>query len=603
MKSHKPSSSGFARNGTSPSHEAPHRPVETSSALGGTDGEWAMAMQDSIGNQAILNIMRSGGGVPDDDPASAFSSATRGEGRSIPMQAEMESAFGRDFSGVKAHLGQRAPLAGMGARAATDGSQVAFASETPDTETVAHELAHVVQVEQAGSALQAKPLVSSPGDAAETEADKVGAAVASTGTAPAIQQSPTGSISGGWLSDAANAVGDALDMREDEERLDAEEELEEFRERSFPRIERFSSPAGVGQFAVDFDAATGDLSITVRVFFEFTAGDPSQVAPGFRPEEFQWNGGEEAQWKTQYMALFSSAWSSPATGIIFRSTKPYWTSMQVDVGVQVVETASRGDAHFVVQVAKYPDDAAMVGSSVCSPGRHHSGNYCVANTDAGTPANYQGMAGSTVELDSNDLRAEQKLDWGNAVTQVHFGRGGNALDAAGQQELQPVIQQMQANAASHAELTGHASADHRQGVNASDGAIENMDLARSRTASVQAALNGAGISNDRLLIRNVGEQGASDDESWCRVDIQVGTNPTQTAALHEGGHMLGNSDEYSSAGATPSYDAMVLAQTGQVVAHQDNANIMSVGGTIQPWNYSAFLASLKQISGLDEWSL
>jgi hypothetical protein len=73
--------------------------------------------------------------------------------------------------------------------------------------------------------------------------------------------------------------------------------------------------------------------------------------------------------------------------------------------------------------------------------------------------------------------------------------------------------------------------------------------------------------------------------------------------------MLGNADEYTSTGsaagsAMPAkYDAMIRAQTGDVVTHADDASAMSMGSTVRRWNYAAFLEGLKEITKKSEWTL
>jgi nucleoid-associated protein YgaU len=93
----------------------------------------------------------------------------------------MEAAFGQDFGGVRAHLGDAAAREGLdalGARAAAHGDAIAFESASPSAELVAHELTHVVQQRQSGgTGPQGKATVSEPGDAAEQEADAVAARV------------------------------------------------------------------------------------------------------------------------------------------------------------------------------------------------------------------------------------------------------------------------------------------------------------------------------------------------------------------------------------------------------------------------------------------
>ena len=61
------------------------------------------------------------------------------EGEPLPHRAEMEHAFGRSFSDVKAHKGMAVELAPMGAQAVTVGNEVMFADETPSPALVAHE--------------------------------------------------------------------------------------------------------------------------------------------------------------------------------------------------------------------------------------------------------------------------------------------------------------------------------------------------------------------------------------------------------------------------------------------------------------------------------
>ena len=56
------------------------------------------------------------------------------DAREVPYRAEMEQAFGHDFSNVDAHLGAREALDPMGARAAAMGEKVAFSETSPSKE-------------------------------------------------------------------------------------------------------------------------------------------------------------------------------------------------------------------------------------------------------------------------------------------------------------------------------------------------------------------------------------------------------------------------------------------------------------------------------------
>lgn len=91
----------------------------------------------------------------------------------LPYRSVLEDAFGVDLGGVGVFLGAGEALASAGASAATDGNAVAFADTAPDLETVAHEVAHVVQagIGWGGSGVDR-------GGAAEVEAEDAAQAVA-----------------------------------------------------------------------------------------------------------------------------------------------------------------------------------------------------------------------------------------------------------------------------------------------------------------------------------------------------------------------------------------------------------------------------------------
>ncbi len=432
------------------------------------------------------------------------------------------------------------------------------------------------------------------------------AAELATVGAPEVLGEGTAGRDGGtfsWVDDAMNAMGDALDMRSGEDRLDAQEELAAFRRRTFTPLTDHHPSSGFGQFDVTFDAATGAMVVTLKVAYDFVNGSPAAVSPGFRPEEFQWTPAEQTAWSTRYEADVSAQWSSRH---VFHSTKPFWTAMLVNTTVRVVQDASH--PHFRLTVAKYPNDAGMAQSSVCDPGRHHdaTGDLCSVNAPA---ADGSVPGHGTGSFDSNDMRPEQKLDWGNATVAVSFAQGGAALSTAGAALLQPVIAQLQAAPTAHVELTGRSSTDHRRGAPAADRAVENMDLARARAAAVRSALIAAGITADRVLVRNQGEDAADAGAEWRRVDVQVGDHEMQDPALHETGHMLGLGDEYAVTGAgvgTPveaGYQSMITATTGEVLARGRDESAMGVGSTVRPWHYSSFLEALRVISSDQSWGI
>ena len=120
-------------------------------------------------------------------------------GSALPAstRTRMEAGFGHSFADVRIHTGGEAASATTTARAEAfaSGSSIAFAPGrfAPGTSSgdrlIAHELAHVVQQRQAGSGgtVQAKLRVSSPGDSAETSADRAAETVLAGGRAQVPQ--------------------------------------------------------------------------------------------------------------------------------------------------------------------------------------------------------------------------------------------------------------------------------------------------------------------------------------------------------------------------------------------------------------------------------
>lgn len=520
----------------------------------------------------------------------AYRAATTGAGGALPYQDRLERCFGQSLADVPAFMGQKG-LMQAGASAVAGPQGLAFADSNPAVEEVGEEVAHWLQ--SAGTSRAAAGTISQPDQPSEREAKGAGRKVAA-GQSASVSSTQNG-LQCNLLSDAKNGIKDAINLRENEEMLDAQEDLDDFRQETFAPLEDFQPSSGIGQFDTAFNAKTGQMTVSLKVSYQFEDGDPTAVAPGFKPEEFQWTDAEKDAWKARYQADVGAMWSGQHQ---IHSTRSFWDSVLVNVSVQVLEDAS--DPHFEFHVKKYPLDAGMAQSSICQPGyEHNNSGSCSAHGDGH----------GTGELDNNDLREEQKLDWGNSLVEIHFPRGHSRLNAAGKAELAPVADQMNADVTTHAELTGRASSDHGDGVTAAEGAAQNMEIARARSESVAAAIGASGVNRSRLLMRNEGENGASDDESWCRVDVQVGAQQTQNPALHETGHMLGLGDEYGTTAAPvgspvdAGYDAMVQAQTGTVLARARDESAMSVGSTVKPWHYSSFLEALKRITGMNEWSV
>jgi hypothetical protein len=122
------------------------------------------------------------------DAGEALSAASSSSGDPLPasVQGQFESSLGADLGGVRVHTGEASAnaAAAVGARAFATGNDIHFGaghydpSSSSGQHLLAHEVAHTVQ-QRGGAGMQRKPVVSSPGDAHEAEADRAADAMVS----------------------------------------------------------------------------------------------------------------------------------------------------------------------------------------------------------------------------------------------------------------------------------------------------------------------------------------------------------------------------------------------------------------------------------------
>lgn len=168
-----------------------------------------LAIQQAHGNRHVQRMVESGafvrrasagmkeGGELDPGVEASIQSA-RGGGQALDagVRAQMEPAFGADFSGVRVHTGAEADRLNhaVSARAFTTGKDLFFRSGeyNPGTssgrELLAHELTHVVQ--QRGATVQAKLTLGPVDDPAEREADDMAQRVMRRHDAGTVTNSP-----------------------------------------------------------------------------------------------------------------------------------------------------------------------------------------------------------------------------------------------------------------------------------------------------------------------------------------------------------------------------------------------------------------------------
>jgi outer membrane protein OmpA-like peptidoglycan-associated protein len=372
---------------------------------------------------------------------------------------------------------------------------------------------------------------------------------------------------------------------------------------------------GIGLFDADYEPSTGAMTITVRVCFKFRTGnimDPKWLAAmggwpgvlnawaakGWTPEDFIWTEDEKKAWAARAIADVQDLWSEQ---YVFHSQKPGWESLPaVHVNVRIQEGAE-DKSQWVIDVNKWPE-AGSLTESMDVPR--------AGSTQAhGRVQEESRDAGGVTEPDHNDFTRDThtRNRYGQVDTDnpgvIQFEQGSSTVSATDAGALQkfgatlgapdmppfPVV------------LTGHSSSEGEEG--------KNMRLSEDRARNVSNEIVKGGAKSTPTSVGK-GEEGATEDPAWRKVEIQVKEfTSQQTTIKHEFGHILGLDDEYPTADATPApsrpvgtpVDHSALAQKlipGQqpIVAHHDES-IMSNGEQVRPYHYVTFLEALGNMTG------
>lgn len=422
-------------------------------------------------------------------------------------------------------------------------------------------------------------------------------------------------MSGQQPSARDSLLGDLLGTGQGSDAAEqAKAEEAEFLKKTWPPLADFAT--GTGGI---FDAALAgkNLTITLKVAFDFVAGDPMNAPAGVPPEEFQWTEEGKSEFRQSYLSSVASSWSGKHQ---IRSTKPFW-STTISTSVVVIE--DNEDPHFKVGVMKFPDDVyPHIG--VVHPSGTHSEHHDGTSDRYKRIPNAPGDEAGQGWLDSKATRenypeAERAADdpKRRAPRQsVYFAIGQSNIDPSSQATIDGVAHEMHENPSWRAELQGRASAD--------GDAASNFALSRERSASVKSTLEGDGIPSSRIVVQNVGEEGGYKGHYWKakdndttarRVDIDLVAGTDQQAASHEAGHMFGLGDEYPGKGEAPggAYDADYMklisenselpAEGGPSQGKAKTGSIMSEGMEVKNWHYAPFVAALKQITGSNDWTV
>lgn len=578
----------------------------------------------ALGNAALLEMLGVDGRGASDPSGGGLSGVAaegvQGGGGPLPFFDLIQAAFGHhDLSEVRAHFdGSAAAATGeLGASAYARGEDIAFGSQ-PELHTAAHEAAHVVQQR---SGVQLEGGGSRPGDPYERHADAVADKVVRGESAEGLLDQMSGGGSseeavqaeGGFLDWAKDRIGDWTNTREDEERLDAEEDLQAFMARTYSE-EHFHPSTGRGNFDAAYDPGAGALTISVSVFFQFRDGSPTNpdwVAntaasdPTFPADAFVWTDDEKTGFAAETISQVQRHWSRRYT---FHNTREHWEALpNVNVNVVVTESDSAGDAHFNIEVFKWPDDR-VDDAHIDRPGVNHGADHAGHQHDGGTDSDHVGgefnensADGSVATPDVSDFRrtTSTRAAYGQADTDnptpITFAEGSSTLSGADKGRIGTFTTTMSDPAMPDFDLTvtGHASGEGAADV--------SRRLSEDRARVVSNELVTGGVKSQPRVV-GAGEDGPSGDATWRRVDIHIGAfEAQQTTVLHEFGHVFGLADEYPSAdtGSRTVGTAVDHSQLAEdlgltpdpVVAHHSDS-IMSNGEVVEPYHYATFLEVL-----------
>ncbi len=596
----------------------------------------ALGLQDALGNQGVSDLISrlASGGASDGEPAEPFGRATSGAGGEIPYREEMEASFGRDFSNVEAHFGQRQEMRSMGARAAAQGHSVAFADDRPSRETVAHELTHVVQQEGSPGQVARRPEVSSPSDAAEREAEATAARVADGGEAGETGSAVPGVIhreggtpspdAGGPRPDAggpAAGTGEEAGVGTDEEAGTAAStpEKQAFEARRFVLANNTPS-TGIGKFDAAWEPRTGILRITLNVHFRFveaqdTPGLLQRIGMWFRNEDtsrFFWSDQEKEEFASNFVSRIQSRWSGQHS---ITCVKPDWEEYSALPVVTVNQTEDAGAAHYSITVHK---------SSNLPQLDYRSGvnNENLTNPGAQPTADlWQSDVQESGDFNSNSVATQERtrIDGAIAATQagtVHFERDSARFVPGDDGKVTALAARLnQANPSAPMvplDVTGFASAEGNAG--------HNQDLSLERAEAVSTVLGGQGVRQP-IQPMGMGPIGTPGDAANRRADIATDTtfessysSNRYSVAEHEAGHMFGLPDEYTTYSSAPlqgvqtRFDTLVTsAGLSTMTYSQNTSSQMSNGVDILPQHYTTFWEALGRMTAPDilpaQWSL
>ncbi len=383
-----------------------------------------------------------------------------------------------------------------------------------------------------------------------------------------------------------------------------------------------TSSTGIGGFNAMYDPSRQTLKVTLRVGINAVDGltiDPNTgvvtpanasfatdaaqvmakpvVADRVKEVNDNWHWTDADGFRARYAQMAEHAW-----GERHYFVNKTWDDVFADVEVDMqVHLGGQANDHCTATIFKTPDHSTAGPGAVVNPSGNPTGSTGTFTSS--------GLEGTTDFLNYRLVYPE-----GGAAVAQGTGSGQQGDGDPGPAFLDKFIVDFQRGTptgGAEVTITGHASAtgDH----------ASNERVARARAQNVADYLrtNGKEIAASRLVVDAKGDEGATPDAEWRRVDISVGDGRAQVTMMHETGHMFGLGDEYSSptggfapGAGTPGNIGAPVAHTGLAAAmgngvapavSENNDNIMSVGNVVRPQHYSTFFEALTNVTAPQAW--
>ncbi len=308
----------------------------------------------------------------------------------------------------------------------------------------------------------------------------------------------------------------------------------------------------------------------------------------------------------QQLDVAEDIWSGQHS---FFVDKDGWRDVRAQVSVNISATAGAavdGTDHFSVRTVKTPPSGPDLGAFVRSYGDvTANANMMFLDDDNLTGVNDNNFLHQIVLFDQgkSDLSADAKALLDMLIIRHRDDNTRNNADG------NPANDSIDNQVLNEFRLVGHCS---------SEGSTEvNERLCGERIQAVSDYLTAGGLDQAaaRIETENKGEEGATEDAEWRRVDIYIGSGEAQHTIAHEMGHVFGLKDEYSinpggglggtglTTGQTVGHDGL-STQIGAPNATSENTDgIMAMGNEVRGQHYSTFGEALRVLTNLSEWKL